>query len=82
MIRETDFNGLPLRHKVRLLYMEGTFVMDIRYYRYKVNLYILNNFHVEVFYNPKSDRIEKIQVLDKSHSRMKFYADRIRLPGM
>ncbi|MFN3402733.1 MAG: hypothetical protein ACK40G_01480 [Cytophagaceae bacterium] len=68
--------------KVQLLYKEGTFLMAIRYYGYKVNLYILGNFHVEVFYNHKLDKIEKIEVMDKNHTRMKFYADQIKLNGL
>jgi phosphatidate phosphatase PAH1 len=54
--------------------------MNIRYYGYKVNLYLLNNFYLEVFVNHKLAAIEKIQLLDTSHSRMKFYSDQIKLP--
>lgn len=63
-----------------MLYEKGTFVMAIRYYGYKINLYLLGNFYVEVFYNHKKDCIEKISRLDTSHSRMKFYYDQIKLP--
>lgn len=81
-ITEAQFNGLSLKHKIQLLYLEGTFFMDIRYYGYKINLYLLNNFYVEVFYNHKLDKIERIEVMDKDHSRMKFYTDKIRLTGL
>ena len=62
-----------------MLYEEGTFVMSIRYYGYKVNLFLLFGFYVEVFYNHKLDQIERIQLLDESHSRMNFYADQIKI---
>lgn len=81
MVTEAKFNSLSLKNKINLLYTEGTFVVSIRYYGYKINLYILNNFYVEVFYNHKLDKIEKIEVMKKHHSRMKFYADQIRLPN-
>ncbi len=80
-ISENEFNALPLKSRIRYLYMGGTFLMDIRYYQYKVNLYMLNNFYVEVFYHHCRDRIEKVEIMDKRHSRLKFYADRIRLSG-
>lgn len=74
------FNSMSLNEKINLLYREGTFIVAIRYYRYKINLYLLNNFYVEVFYNHKLDKIEKIELLKISSKRIKFYTDQIRLP--
>jgi hypothetical protein len=74
-----DFRNLSLHKKIHLLYAEGTFVLDIRYYAYKVNLYILGKDLIEVFYNHKLDRIDKIEFLNHRHSRMKFYLDQISL---
>jgi hypothetical protein len=79
-ITEAEFSELALRHKIQILYIDGTFLMAIRYYKYKVNLYLLNNFYVEVFYNHKLDKIEKAEVMCCKHTRMKFYADQIKLP--
>ncbi len=64
---------------IKKLYEEGLFVMSIRYYGYKVNLFLLSGSFVEVFYNHKLDCIEKIQELDQKHSRMNFYADQIKV---
>jgi hypothetical protein len=79
-ITEAHFKSLTLMNRIQLLYREGTFLMAIRYYGYKVNLYILNNFYVEVFYNHKFDKIEIVEIMDNQHTRMKFYADQIRIP--
>ncbi|GGZ34239.1 hypothetical protein GCM10007049_29480 [Echinicola pacifica] len=78
MTRE-DFKNLPLHKKIRKLYTEGTFVVGIRYYGHKVNLYLLENEYIEVFYNHKLDKIDKIDFLNLSHTRMKFYLDQIDL---
>jgi hypothetical protein len=80
MIAWGEYKKLTLDRKVALLYEQGTFVMAIRYYGYKVNLYLLGNFYLEVFVNHKHALIEKIVPLDTSHSRMKFYSDQIKLP--
>ncbi|MBL0741929.1 hypothetical protein [Chryseolinea lacunae] len=80
MIAWTEFDELTLEEKISMLYEEGTFVMGIRYYGYKVNLYLLGNFYLEVFINHKFSLIEKIIPLDRMHSRMKFYSDQIQLP--
>ncbi|TDK46590.1 hypothetical protein [Algoriphagus formosus] len=78
MSRE-EFIDMPLHQKIKTLYLEGTFVVAIRYYRHKVNLYLLENDYVEVFYNHKEDKIDKIDFLPRDHSRMKFYLDQIKL---
>ncbi|MCU0356268.1 MAG: hypothetical protein MUE95_01680 [Cyclobacteriaceae bacterium] len=80
MIALAEFQQYPLDKKIQTLYEHGSFVMAIRYYRYKINLYLLGNQYVEVFIRHKCASIEKILPLNPSHSRMKFYSDQIRLP--
>ena len=77
-----DFKSLELSDKVTLLFREGEFVMSIRYYAYKVNLYLFHQQYFEVFFHHTDDRIEKIDFLDNDSSRMKFYADQIRLTNL
>ncbi len=77
MSRE-EFSQLPLNQKIKILYVEGTFVVGIRYYGHKVNLYLLEAEYIEVFYNHKLDKIDKIDFLPRDHSRMKFYLDQIK----
>ena len=71
---------MELREQIKTLFLEGSFIVSIRYYGYKINLYLLHNYYVEVFYNHKLDLIEKVQPLDTRHTRMKFYSDQIKLP--
>ena len=81
MIAWTEFEELTLDEKISLLYEQGTFVMAIRYYGYKVNLYLLGSYYLEVFVNHKFSLIEKIIPLDPMHTRMQFYSDQIKLPS-
>ncbi|WP_331967968.1 hypothetical protein [Ohtaekwangia sp.] len=80
MIVWKEYKKLALEEKIDVLYEKGTFIMAIRYYGYKINLYLLGNFYVEVFINHKNTIIEKIVPLDTNHSRMQFYSDQIKLP--
>jgi hypothetical protein len=80
MISWRELSEFTFNEKIRMLYEQGSFVVAIRYYGYKVNLYLIGRDYVEVFYNHKLDRIERIALLDSSHSRMKFYYDQIKLP--
>lgn len=78
MVKE-EFNALTLTEKVKVLYLHGSFVVGIRYYSYKVNLYLLGKDFIEVFYNHKLDQIERVDFLERNHTRMKFYLDQIKI---
>ncbi len=80
MITWAEVRKYPIESKVQVLYEHATFVMAIRYYRHKVNLFLLGDEYVEVFVNHKKALIDKIDLLDRNHSRMKFYSDQIKLP--
>ena len=80
MITKSTFSNLSIPEKLKLLYVEGDFIVSIWYYKHKVNLYLINGFFVEVFYNPKLDKIQRVEPLGKGQSRMKFYADQVKLP--
>lgn len=76
-----EFNQLSFKEKIRELYEEGHFVVSIRYYGYKINLYLYQGQYIEVYYNHKLDLIERIELLEGNPSRMKFYSDQIKLPA-
>jgi hypothetical protein len=80
MICWNNLRSLPLEKKIPLLYEHASFVMNIRYYKHKVNLYLLGSDYVEVFVNHKRASIDRIALLDPRHTRMKFYSDQIKLP--
>jgi len=75
------FFDKTIGEKIALLYREATFVVAIRYYKYKVNLYLLHGQYVEVFFNHKRDIIERIEPMEMTGNRLKFYADQIMLPS-
>ena len=72
MISQQEFFSLSLDDMIQKLYREGTFVVSIRYYGYKINLYLISNFYVEVFYNHKLDKLEKIELLTKKKQAIKI----------
>ena len=74
-----EFLESPLEERISTLFEQARFITSIRYYRYKVNLFLLNGFYYEVFVNHKSTVIEKISLLDTQHSRIKFYLDQISI---
>lgn len=79
MINWEVLKNSPLEKKISALYKHATFVMAIRYYRYKINLYLLGTDYLEVFVNHKDASIDRIDLLDINHTRMKFYFDQIKI---
>ncbi|MFY0598298.1 MAG: hypothetical protein JXR03_01420 [Cyclobacteriaceae bacterium] len=75
------FKRLSLKEKVKWVYFNGELITSIRYYKYKVNLYLIDRIYIELFYDNLQDFVEKIEVLDQQSKRMNFYADQIKLPG-
>ena len=74
-----EFMLLSFRKQIQWLYANGEFIMDIRYYEFKISLHLLNDFYVEVFYHHKEGKIERIEILDRASNRMKFYTDQVKL---
>ncbi len=74
------FERLSHAERARWIYFEGSLVTSIRYYKHKINLYLLGKVYVEVFYNHLDDRVDQIEILDSASKRMVFYADQIKLP--
>jgi len=79
-MRQEQFNQLKFNEKLKWVYVEGEYITSIRYYAHKVNLYAFDNYFVELFYNNSTDNIDRICILDYKSTRMKFYADQIKLP--
>jgi len=76
------FEKLSFAERARRIRFDGQFVTSIRYYSYKINLYLLGKIYVEVFYHHLEDRVEKIELLDERSSRIKFYTDQIKLKDL
>ncbi len=78
---QARFEKLSLKERVKWIYFRGEFITSIRYYQYKVNLYLIDGIYFELFYHHLGDMIEKIEILDEKAKRMKFYTDQIKLPA-
>jgi hypothetical protein len=81
LISQKEFFDKKLDDMIQTLFQDGTFIVSIRYYGYKINLYLLSNYYVEVLYNHKLDKVERIELLKRNSKRVKFYADQVNLPS-
>ena len=76
------FTQLPMESRIQTLYERGEFIVSIRYYQFKVNLFEFDGSLVEVFVYHKDSSICKISRLEEDNTRLSFYCDQIRLPHM
>lgn len=77
---QVQFLNMSLGEQVQHIYKNGAFITDIRYYEYKVNLFLLEGNYFEVFINHKSVEITKISPLNYKSNRLFFYLDQVKLP--
>ena len=63
---QSQFNILPLDKKADLLFTTGNYCGVREYYNYKLNLYSIDDFFAEVWYNPEDNKIEKIEAVNDS----------------
>jgi len=57
-----DFNNFSEAEKGEAVFKNGTFIDDRDEGGLKVQLYRLNGFYVEVFYDPKGNKIDHFRV--------------------
>lgn len=73
-----EFNLLEINAQAELLWEEGVYLLVRQEAGYMVNLHALNSFFVEVWYNGKKNKIERIRAF-KSREQLEPYIDDIDL---
>jgi hypothetical protein len=61
---EKIFDEVDTHGKAALLWEHGELLTTIDYYNQKVRLYLLDQFYVELYYNPRVNKIVKITKSD------------------
>ena len=71
---QQSFNSINLYTKADYLFNYGEYVSSIEYYGNNVDLYIIEGFYVEAFYNAQSQELEQIEILDPEERRLQLYS--------
>jgi hypothetical protein len=64
-MNERQFKEFELTHRMDIVNLNGTYVSMRSYDRYRINLYSLYDFQVEVWYDAIDNKITKVQVANK-----------------
>ena len=70
-----EFNELNLKAKGEKTFLEGKFISSRSYYNQRLVLYSLYDFFVEVWYEPGSNKIHKIEGLNPDDKRIDRYIE-------
>lgn len=76
MITLQDFNKIDLKSKGEKTFLEGKFISSRDYYNQRLVLYSLDDFFVEVWYEPGSNSIGKIEGLSGDDKRIDRYIEK------
>ena len=74
-----EFNLLPINDKTQYTWDAGTYLASRSDYDHNINLYHVDKFFVEVWYNPEVICIDKIRSF-KNRKCLEPYLDKINLP--
>jgi hypothetical protein len=74
-VNRDNFNDLSMDEKGKILFSKGSYIAVRDYYNYKVQLYGLKGFYVEVWYHPKMNNIDKIEALNDEKSLNLYLSD-------
>ena len=67
-----EFNLLEDNNKYQTTWDLGEHIDTLITKEYRINLYAIDKFFVEVYYNPKTNKIEDIQSFIHGHSLDKY----------
>ncbi len=69
-----SFNFIDLETKAQYVFGYGEYISTIEYYGNKVDLYIVEGFYIEAFYNGQTGDLEQIQILEHEERRLQLYS--------
>ena len=70
-----EFNILDKNDKYQSTWDLGTYIDTALTKEFRINLYAINKFFVEVYYHPKTNKITNIQSFKHGHSLDKYAGD-------
>ncbi len=71
---QEGYNGLDMYKKATYVWDNGKYVSVREYYGYKINLYLLPGFYVEVWYFVNENRIKKVELVSDNNI-LKLYPE-------
>ena len=68
------FHSYTIEERMDIINLKGEFLTRIKSYGFWINLYVVGDIFVEVFYNAYSNTIEDIELLEPTDECLNMYA--------
>jgi hypothetical protein len=81
MVTRNEFESLSEHEREVITFSSGDYISTRNYYGYRINLYVIANFLVEVWYCSEDNSIEKVDLL-KSNKPFNQYAQQVHLESL
>ncbi|MCE3259080.1 MAG: hypothetical protein K0S12_721 [Bacteroidetes bacterium] len=78
-LNPTVFYLCTLDQRVDIVNYHGEFITRIKYYGFFLNLYLVENYLIEVYYNIHSNTIEQVELLEAKDERLNLYISNVSL---
>jgi len=75
MINKSDFNKLSFEQKANICFQNSKYIAVRYYYNHAINLYLHNDFFIEVWYFGYENKITKIETLERNDKKINLYID-------
>ncbi len=74
-MRKEDFIKLSINQKTEALWNDGELISEKAYYDYNINLFLLDSFYVEVFFNRAEKEIVSISIQENDQILFGYVKD-------
>ncbi|MES2566883.1 MAG: hypothetical protein V4565_08450 [Bacteroidota bacterium] len=76
------FNSFSLDDRMDIVRRHGEFISKIKYFGFYINLYVVDQVFIEVYYNLHSSIVQYVEVLDPEEDRMNLFTMMVDLSDL
>lgn len=78
----TIFNSFTLDERMDIIWRHGEFITKIKYFGFCINLYVVDQVFVEVYYNSHSSVVQYVEILDPQEDRINLFTLKVDLSDL
>lgn len=75
----TIFNSFTLDERMDIVRRHGEFIVKIKYFGFNINLYVVDQVFVEVYYNLHSSTVKYVEIMDSQEDRINLFTVKVDL---
>jgi hypothetical protein len=76
------FYSHSLPERLNFVKQEGEFITRIKYHGFFIDLYLLDQTFIEVYYNLHSRKVEEVEILEGDEDRLNLFATGVNLSDL